>query len=448
MAATAPIVEALVELLRREQRLVLAVSGGVDSMVLLDAAVRARDSRPDLAAAGLVVASFDHGTGAYASEALARVVREATRHALRIETARASGDRAGVRAGSEASWRAARWEFLRDAAQRHDAVVATAHTRDDQVETVVMRELRGAGARGLAGLYAPSAVARPLLAFSRREILDYAARHSVSWIDDPSNVQRRHLRNRVRLDLLPALERVRPSLPKELLALAAEAAELRRRADAVAHALSRETRTGRRRVDREVLRALPPEGRPLFWQSVASLAGVTLDWRGTRRLARTAAALPPGKRIPLSGGFELLARRDFLELRPTPATAPAATTLDLFGETLFGEWRFSRVTEATINEREVVIGGGDPWIAWFAPDASLAVRAWQGGDRVGTDEEGRRRVKRYFSDRRVEAPDREGWPVVLAGDEIIWVPGIRRTRAATARSGRPGVCILCERLHR
>src|SRR5690348_9755078 len=131
--------------------LALAVSGGCDSMVLLHAISRAlaavdpttgarRDTR---------VLTFDHGTGAHATAAADLVAREAARLGLDVRVGRGV-----LRDASEAAWRAARWRFLRDAAPK-GAVIATAHTRDDQLETVVMRVMRDAGARGLAGLAAP-----------------------------------------------------------------------------------------------------------------------------------------------------------------------------------------------------------------------------------------------------------------------------------------------------
>src|SRR5204863_1134260 len=106
---------------------------------------------------------------------------------------------------TEAEWRSARHAFLTDVARRTAATVATAHTRDDQVETILMRVMRGAGARGLGGLFAESVDLHPLIGVSRHEIVAYAEANALRWIDDPSNASLRFFRNRVRLDLLPAL---------------------------------------------------------------------------------------------------------------------------------------------------------------------------------------------------------------------------------------------------
>ena len=115
-------------------------------------------------------------------------------------------ERARSTGTSEAAWRDARWSFLNRVARAYKARVATAHTRDDQVETVVMRLLRGAGARGLAALAAPSPVVRPWLAVSRAEVAAWASAEKLPYLDDPTNATVHFLRGRMRHDLLPLLE--------------------------------------------------------------------------------------------------------------------------------------------------------------------------------------------------------------------------------------------------
>jgi tRNA(Ile)-lysidine synthase len=137
---------------------VLAVSGGLDSMVLLTAASRL----PARARRNVLVATFDHGTGKAAGRAAALVAREAFRSGFLCVTGRAST--IGTR---EEEWRRGRWAFLQQVADKRDSSVVTAHNLDDQIETVFMRILRDAGPRGLAGLYAESEIVRPFLNISR-----------------------------------------------------------------------------------------------------------------------------------------------------------------------------------------------------------------------------------------------------------------------------------------
>jgi tRNA(Ile)-lysidine synthase len=285
----------------------LAVSGGPDSMVLLDAAAAVHPRT------ALAVATFDHGTGAHASDAAAVVARRAAELRLPVVV----GTAPPSQRSSEADWRAARWRFLAETAGRVGARVVTGHTRDDQVETVFMRALRGAGPRGLAALYARSAVQRPLLETSRAEILSYARSTGITFVTDPSNADRRHLRNRVRLDILPAILATRPMFGDELLAIARSAAEWRARIEAVAltfplmiepsgsHSFARSPFAGHSAAALRVL-----------WPALAARAGVVMDWRGTERLASFTIDGETGQSIQLAGGVEVRMERDALVFAP------------------------------------------------------------------------------------------------------------------------------------
>ena len=277
-------------------RYLLAVSGGRDSMVLMDAFARWRSDT-------CAVATFDHGTGEAAQRAARLVELEAERRGL----ATVLGSRTAAANDTEADWRAARRSFLFGWAQQMRATVVTAHTRDDQLETVVMRTLRGSGARGLAGMYAPSAVVRPLLAITRDEITRYAAFCALRFLDDPSNASRAHLRNRVRLDLLPALERAAPEFGASMLALSARAAELRAGLERAVDALGIIVGEGGTiAMPASAFSGLDANAIGALWPAIAARIGVALDWRGTRRLVAFTVEGKRGGRIPLSGGVEVL----------------------------------------------------------------------------------------------------------------------------------------------
>ena len=417
-------------------RVVLAVSGGRDSMALLHAAARIAPARVAL------VATFDHGTGAAAAEAAALVERVGGAAGFPVALGRAARPAAG-----EAGWRAARWAFLNEVSRAAGAAVATAHTADDQVETVFMRGLRAAGPRGLAGLAAVGEVVRPLVAIARADVARYAALHRVPWTGDPTNASRRHLRNRVRLDLLPAVLRARPGFAAELLALGRRAASWRAEVEALAATLG-DVNPARSElvVPADALAGIPPDGLAILWPALAARVGVTLDRRGTQRLSGFTTSGRTGGSIPLSGGAELRHRGDRFVLRRRTAdidsVAPAPQRLG--PHAIHGRFRFTRrVAGGTAS------GGGapeSPWVAEFDRDAALVVRAWCPGDRMAVGTDGRaRRVKRYFADARVPAFDRPGWPVVLADGAIAWIPGVRRSDAATVRPGRPAVRYECDR---
>ena len=289
-------------------RFVLAISGGLDSMALLRAVIRA-GLRGRIAS----VATFDHGTGSAATEAAALVARVAGEYGFRCETGRAA---AGT-APTEAAWRDLRHAFLRDVARRHRGVVVTAHTRDDQLETVAMRILRGAGARGLAGLDAESRVRRPLLATTRAELADFVQADGVPFFTDPSNADRRYFRNRMRLDLLPAVRAATPGFDDWLLDLARRAAALRRDTEAFVAAIPmRGAPAGGVLIDREALRGFDQHELAALWPALAARAGVTLDRRGTARLARFTGTGSTGARVQLSGKHEVVLRRQEIVIGP------------------------------------------------------------------------------------------------------------------------------------
>jgi tRNA(Ile)-lysidine synthase len=277
-------------------RYLLAVSGGRDSMVLLDAFARLRSD-------AVAAATFDHGTGPAAKKAALLVELEGSRRSVPV----VSGRRSNAVDSGEAAWRAARWEFLAGWASELSATVVTAHTRDDQLETVVMRVLRDprhTSARGMAAMYARSAVARPLLDVARADVAAYAEAFHVRYIDDPSNVDRTHLRNRVRLDLLPALERAHPGFGDEMIAVARDAAAWRESVERVVDTFGAKVLPPLV-VPADALADLPADALAILWPAIAARAGIALDWRGTERLVAFTRTGRPGGKIPLSGGAEV-----------------------------------------------------------------------------------------------------------------------------------------------
>jgi len=276
-------------------------------MVLLTAASRlsARARR------NIVVATFDHGTGSAAGRAAALVARSAARSGFLCVTGRAST--IGTR---EEEWRRGRWQFLEQVASKRRANVVTAHTLDDQVETVFMRIMRDAGPRGLAGLYADSEVVRPFLEISRATLTSYAELHRVAFVQDPSNYDRKHLRNRIRLDILPSIVERNPEFPEELLSLARESATWRRSLEDLAGGVDAEAEPdGALRISRSSLEGYDADSLRVLWPALAARASVVMDRRGTHRAAEFTIRGATGGAIQLSGGVEIVMRRDHMLLR-------------------------------------------------------------------------------------------------------------------------------------
>jgi len=286
---------------------VLAVSGGLDSMALLTATSRLSARIREK----ITVATFDHGTGKAAGRAAALVARQASRRGFLCVTGRAST--IGTR---EEEWRRGRWQFLEQVASKQGAKVVTAHNLDDQVETVFMRILRDAGPRGLAGLYAESEIIRPFLNISRATLATYAKQRNVTFVQDPSNRDRKHLRNRIRLDILPSIVNQHPGFPDELLSLARESADWRRSLEDLARGVGAEAEAdGALRISRSSLAGYDADSLRVLWPVLAARASVVMDRRGTQRAAEFTIKGATGGAIQLSGGIEIVMRRDHMLLR-------------------------------------------------------------------------------------------------------------------------------------
>lgn len=271
MSARAPSVAAVVRRALEGERsrwegqlVVVAVSGGVDSMVLLDRLARERRRIGH----SLHAVAVDHGLRREAARELATARDLAD--ALAVPFTRVD---VSVRPGENLQERArkARHAALRARADELGATsIALGHHGDDRAETVLMRLLRGSGAFGLAALSPRDGVlVRPLVRATRAAILEYATRHRIAYHDDPSNADRRYLRARVRHDLLPMLAALDRSIVAHLNDLADELDALRR--------------TGA--ID-------PPK----------TLAGTALGRAARNALAELAAARSPRARVWLPGG--------------------------------------------------------------------------------------------------------------------------------------------------
>jgi tRNA(Ile)-lysidine synthase len=412
-----------------DRPLVLAVSGGLDSMSLLDAMAA---SAPERIAA---VATFDHASGAHSARAAGHVRAEAKRRGLRavVGRLRQGADRSN---GVEAMWRAARHRFLRETAARFGARVVTAHTRDDQIETVLLRTMRGAGARGLAGLAAACPILRPFLEVSRASLERFAEGRAIEWVEDPSNARLDVLRNRVRHELLPALRAVDPSIDDALLAIGERAARWRAEVEALVDAMLHRVYENALVVAASELARYDRDSLSVLWSALAGRIGLALDRRGTARCSAFTMSRPRRGAIPLSGGWQLEAVHDELVLRRVAETAATASVLPVAGALRWGTFQFA------VADRRA----DDEWSAELSGEARVIVRRWRAGDRLAPSRGlGRRRVARYLSDAHIAGSVRASWPVVVQGEEIVWIPGVRRSDAATVRSGGPTRHYVCER---
>lgn len=199
---------------------IVAVSGGVDSVVLLDMMHKSGED--------VVVAHFDHGIRSDSRED-AQFVRElAYMYRYPFEGHR---EELGEQA-SEALARERRYRYLRKLAKKHDAKIMTAHHLDDVVETIAINFTRGTGWRGLAALDAD--IVRPLIDTEKTQLLEYAKTHKLFWREDSTNADTKYLRNRLR----PKVHQLSNEQKRELRALHAHQKVLKREIDQEAHRLT------------------------------------------------------------------------------------------------------------------------------------------------------------------------------------------------------------------
>lgn len=218
------------KLLAPQETVVVAVSGGPDSMALLHALHYISEAWQ----LSLVVAHMNHKLrGAESDEEARRVARWARALGWPCEVADidVKEHMQATSLSAQVASREKRYEFLLQVAERYNAhTIATAHHADDQAETVLMRLLRGSSSTGLGGIrikrmLGDAVVVRPLLACYKAEIMQFCERHSIAYNIDSSNEKRDYFRNQVRLDVMPFLQRWNEQLPEALNRLAAVMAD-------------------------------------------------------------------------------------------------------------------------------------------------------------------------------------------------------------------------------
>ncbi len=406
----------------------VAVSGGPDSIALLDllsnSAAAARLS--------IHVAHLDHGIHPESGKVMEAVRRITQRYGFSF-----LGHRLELGPdASETLARVARYEWLESEADRLGAgTIFLAHHRDDQIETVLMRLLRGSGSAGLAGMaIRRGRIVRPLLGFPRSELERHARGLGVEVWDDPANRDLRHDRVWIRRTVLPLLRERMPDLDRQLLRVARNAA--------------RERTAWDRLLDTEVFElqgecdgisvAASPFG-DYDSNVVRALLGA-LGRRvgchvGPRRAARVEQLLAGGRSgAKAQLGTGCAAELTFGRLRlfregsqESPSPVPLAGQV---GATLLGPWELRWRSEPAPARIERI-----SLATWVSPGA-YQVRSWRSGDRIHPlGGSGRRLVVRCMQDVRIARHLRATWPVVEADGTIVWVPGVCRSAGALPAPG-------------
>jgi tRNA(Ile)-lysidine synthase len=419
-------------------RALLAVSGGPDSVALLDLFTVVAPA-VDLE---LLVAHVDHGI-APESEAVARQVAQlAGRYGVPQRQVRLE---LGPDA-SETRARRARYGALRELQREADCrYLVTAHHADDQAETVLYRLLRGTGMAGLAGIPArgPRGLVRPLLPFRRSELEAWLSERDLAGYLDPANRDERHDRTWVRHRLLPLVRERFGSVTERRLADLARHAGSERRAWAaalrtlpeldfrVSGSVAEVARVPLGRYDNTLSEAL--------LRALAREVGCVLGPRRSARLLAFVCSSASGRAMQLGSNWMAELSFDRVRIAPARGNAVREQAVDC-GEDAPGlvqwngwevSWRRDRVGAV---QRE-------SFVTWVTPGESR-LRAAARGDRIAPlGGVGRRKVRRLLMEARVPVRERDGYPVLVRRDEVLWIPGVCRSSAAVPGAGEPAVRI-------
>ncbi|MBI4341257.1 MAG: tRNA lysidine(34) synthetase TilS [Candidatus Omnitrophica bacterium] len=325
------------QLLARGARVVVAVSGGADSVALLHLLAALKPSMH----LTLIAAHLDHGLREASREDAAFVESLGARWNVATVIERQPVAEQCAREGwsLEEGARILRYCFLRDVARRFSAGrIATAHTADDQAETVLMRLMRGAGLSGLSAIpmrreLDEAVIIRPLLGVWRREVLAYLTAHHLAHREDASNADRRFVRNRIRHELLPALERdYNPNLKQGLVQLAEQSRcdelYLREACARQWKRLAKRTRDGAITIRLAGLRRQPDAlQRQIIRRAIQQAQGDlrAFEFRHWTQIQRLIAGRPEGSLVHLPGGLAVEKNREWLILRTSACPSPALT---------------------------------------------------------------------------------------------------------------------------
>ncbi len=430
--------------------LLIACSGGVDSVVLTDLLCRMQQDWN----LRLCVAHFEHGIRGTESAADADFVKQlaCSRHLpfyMRSENVPAFAGEQHL--SIETAARERRYAFLRSICRELELDgILLAHHADDQAETVLMHILRGAGMDGLSAMsYRQKDLIRPMLSFRKEELLEYSRERGLDFCEDRTNLVPDTMRNKLRLELLPLLEQeYHSSVGDHLCRLADIAAEeqdyLRQVLLSVLPKVIREGEPPE--LSGEIFLELHPAIQRLVLRHyLQSVFGDILDLEyqhieALRRLLKkgqtgSCLTLPRNRKVKLSYGWLHPVFPETRDLREYPLCIPGILALSAYGMTVHAEIRTSLPEHTDSMEF---------YCAFDQLPEPPVIRTRRPGDRIVTAA-GTRKLKDYFIDCKLRKELRDLQPLLVSGENVLWVIGKKRSSLFRPESGERILCLKVDR---
>lgn len=389
------------EMLCPGDEVVCAVSGGADSMALLWAMYLLKDTLQIT----LSAAHFNHHLRGEESCRDEDFVREFCR-SYRIPFTSGNGQVTAGEKGLEAAAREARYAFLRSLPGK----IATAHTADDNAETILMHLVRGTGLKGLGGI-APvrGTLIRPMLPITRAEVLAFLEAYHIPYVEDSSNREDDFLRNRLRHHVMPLLKEENPSLSQNLSAMALR---LRQDEQALSEVADRQMTDSVTQ-----LQAMQPGIRSRVLSGMLIDAGVKEpEAEHIRAMEKLVFSHNPSAKVDFPGG--VCFARSYDRLQVSVHEEPLQTRqLNCPGVTVIPACEMQIIcmpnTEKTYNTDSFPV----------AMQGTPVVRAKQAGDTICLSG-GTKSLKKLFIDRKIPAAQRDRIPVIADDAGVLAVAGI------------------------
>ncbi len=436
-------------LLRPGDRVVIAVSGGPDSVCLLNILHMLRTEM----GLSLHIAHLDHmfrGTESAAEASFVAELAEKIGISATIEKFDVPSFCRERGLSAQSGAREVRYEFLsRVALEVKACCIATGHTATDQAETFLLRLLRGAGVSGLSAIPPKRQnIVRPLIEVTREEVLEHLRKHNLGFVSDPSNTKPVYARNRIRLELIPALRQYNPRI---IETLAAEAGRLRDEDEAVESVLAALASGMIREADetvavkREEFNALPLAFRRRLFRKAALLAGLgssQLSSVQTDEAVAFLAEAQTGRALHLPNGLQLARQYDLFVLAPGKESQSYSYSLPVPGDLDLPDLGFRIETRVLEGERADLTEASVPdnyfWQAQLDYDkigSGITLRNRIPGDWFCPSGMGgkSKKVQDFFVDAKVPRNRRDRLPVLAAGSHILGITGFRVDERFRAR---------------